>query len=103
MYIDYCKMLESSEYRKAKGERKERRMKLFEAITRLMNEPAWSVKIYRNSDTTKALIMDFTGSFLLGPTSSRKKDDYNKQFMLAKHLIEASNWEEFEDNCTWDE
>ena len=76
-------------------------MTFFDAIALMINEPPWSVKVYRKSDRDVAMIMDFAGSFLLGPISSIKKDDYDRQFKLAKHLIEATNWRIWEKNCHW--
>ena len=77
-------------------------MTFFDAITITIHRSAWSVKIYQRSDRLHAMIMDFTGSFLIGPTESHDKKDYSKPFMLAAHLIQADNWDMFT-NCKWDE
>jgi hypothetical protein len=77
-------------------------MILFDAIGLLIKKPAWSMKIGRDSDPDVAMIMDFTGSFLTGPTESHNKNDYSKPFQLAVHLIRADNWTVFT-NCEWDE
>ncbi len=78
-------------------------MTLFEALSLMITFPAWSVKVGRKSDPDVAMIMDFTGSFLVGPHGSRRKDDYTKPFMLGKHQIEVDNWEICERDCEWDE
>ena len=78
-------------------------MTLFPLISLMINQPPWSMKVGRESDPDVAMIVDFTGSFLLGPTLSKKKADYTKPFMLGKHQIQAGNWKVFEDNCEWDE
>lgn len=78
-------------------------MTFFDAIALMINEPPWSMKIDRESDPDVAMIMDFTGSFLLGPHGSRRKNDFYDPLRLTKNLIQADNWEMCERDCEWDE
>lgn len=57
----------------------------------IRNEP-WAVKGYRSSDPDKAMIMDCTGQFLVGPLHSRNKDEYVESLKLCSRMLKDDNW-----------
>lgn len=76
-------------------------MTLFEALALMITFSPWSIKVGRESDPAVAMIMDFTGSFLLGPQDSKRKDDFNYSLRLSKNLIQAENYQVLQRDCKW--
>lgn len=76
-------------------------MTLFEALSLMITFSPWSIKVSRESDPDVAMIMEFTGSFLLGPKYSRRKRDFSDPLRLSKNLIQAQDYQVLQRDCKW--
>lgn len=74
------------------------------AIAALESASCWSVKIARRSDNQTCMVLDHTGTFLVGPIDSKDKDDFvDCPTILTTTLIHADNYVVYATDCKWKE